>query len=232
MTCNRCLQEIIEGESFWEDEAEGTAYHNDCRRAAIDRRNKAEDERAAALARAEAAEAEALKQARRAEEAEAERDDLRERHDNLKTAYANLVQEAADRLTRMYSAEAEAAGLRARAEAAEAERDDANIAASLNKSRVEEMVDRLSFEMKRREALAARVAELDAQLAAQGWRAMNTPPEAPGEYEIGADYIPDVRRAEYHVDTNTWYEQIWQLADWATRWRPLPAPAPDMEPTP
>ena len=57
----------------------------------------------------------------RAEAAEAERNDLRERHDNLKNAYANLVEEAAERLVRMYAAE-------------------------------------------------RRVAELEAQLAAQGWR--------------------------------------------------------------
>ena len=61
----------------------------------------------------------------RAEAAEAERNELRERHDNLKNAYANLVEEAAERLVRrlvrMYAAE-------------------------------------------------RRVAELEAQLAAQGWR--------------------------------------------------------------
>ena len=44
MTCNNCLQEIVEGELFLEDEDEGTAYHVDCRQAAIDRRNKAEAE--------------------------------------------------------------------------------------------------------------------------------------------------------------------------------------------
>jgi hypothetical protein len=44
MTCNNCLQEIAEGELFLEDEDEGTAYHVDCRQAAIDRRNKAEAE--------------------------------------------------------------------------------------------------------------------------------------------------------------------------------------------
>jgi hypothetical protein len=50
MVCNNCLQEILAGESFWEDETEGTAYHEDCRQAALDRRNKAEEERDAALA--------------------------------------------------------------------------------------------------------------------------------------------------------------------------------------
>ena len=45
----------------------------------------------------------------RAEAAEAERNELRERHDSLKKAYANLVEEAAGRLVRrlvrMYAAE-------------------------------------------------------------------------------------------------------------------------------
>ncbi len=51
MACNNCLQEILEGEPFWEDETEGTVYHKNCRQAALDRRNKAEEERADALAR-------------------------------------------------------------------------------------------------------------------------------------------------------------------------------------
>ena len=77
-------------------------------------------------------------------------------------------------------------------------------------------------------ALLARVAELEAQ-AAQGWRPLGAPPASTGEYLIGADYIPDVLLAEYHADTDMWYQQLpdgeWQLADWATHWRPLP-PAP------
>lgn len=136
MTCNNCLQEILQGESFFEDEDNGTAYHADCRQAAVDRRNRAEDERAAALARAEAA--------------EAERNELRERHDNLKTAYANLVEEAAGRLVRrlvrMYAAE-------------------------------------------------RRVAALEAQLAAQGWRPISTDPNEPGMYII--------------MDRSRTYAQVW-----------------------
>ena len=158
MACNNCLQEILEGEPFWEDETEGTAYHEDCRQAALDRRNKAEEERDAASARVEAAEAEAV--------------DL----------HRQLVETA----TAMEEIEAE----------------------------------RLS--------LAARVAELESQ-AAQGWRPLGAPPASTGEYLIGADYIPDVLLAEYHADTDMWYQQLpdgeWQLADWATHWRPLP-PAP------
>jgi hypothetical protein len=77
-------------------------------------------------------------------------------------------------------------------------------------------------------SLAARVAELESQ-AAQGWRPLGAPPASTGEYLIGADYIPDVLLAEYHADTDMWYQQLpdgeWQLADWATHWRPLP-PAP------
>ena len=103
-------------------------------------------------------------------------------------------------------------------------------------SELEPDSDWLAIVAAQRDRAEARVAELKAQLAEQAWRPVNTPPEATGEYEIGADYIPDVRRAEYHADTNMWYQQMsdgeWQLADWATHWRPLP-PAPDaQEPTP
>ena len=81
----------------------------------------------------------------------------------------------------------------------------------------------------RLDAAEARVAELESQLAAQGWRPLGAPPASTGEYLIGADYIPDVLLAEYHADTDMWYQQLpdgeWQLADWATHWRPLP-PAP------
>ena len=42
MGCNNCLQEIISGEDFYEDEAEGTKDHVNCKKAAIDRRDKAE----------------------------------------------------------------------------------------------------------------------------------------------------------------------------------------------
>ena len=63
----------------------------------------------------------------RAEAAEAERNELRERHDNLKTAYANLVEEAAGRLVRrlvrMYAAERRVAELE-EALAAQGMRDD------------------------------------------------------------------------------------------------------------
>ena len=59
----------------------------------------------------------------RAEAAEAERNELRERHDNLKTAYANLVEEAAERLVRMYAAERRVAELEAQL-AAQGMRDD------------------------------------------------------------------------------------------------------------
>ena len=103
----------------------------------------------------------------------------------------------------------------ARAEAAEAEA-----------ARLQYDLDRQLY---RADALAAHVAELESQLAAQGWRPLDAPPAASGEYLIGADYIPDVLLAEYHADTDMWYQQLpdgeWQLADWATHWRPLP-PAP------
>lgn len=97
--------------------------------------------------------------------------------------------------------------------------------AELHLRRAEQAAEQLTAENRR---LAARVAELEAAQAAQGWRPLDAPPAAPGEYLIGADYIPDVRLAEYHADTDMWYQQLpdgeWQLADWATHWRPLPAP--------
>ena len=116
--------------------------------------------------------------------------------------------------------------LLARAEAAEAE------AAEWKTAYADNELYGLAL-MQRRDELAARVAELEAQ-AAQGWRPLGAPPASTGEYLIGADYIPDVLLAEYHADTDMWYQQLpdgeWQLADWATHWRPLP-PAPQ-EPTP
>ena len=119
----------------------------------------------------------------RAEAAEAERNDLRERHDNLKNAYANLVEEAAERLVRMYAAE-------------------------------------------------RRVAELEAQLAAQGWRPVTEKPDKPGWYVVydsdghvfyNADIFP-YRVARW---TGKWDSALNGLVDY---WRPLP-PAPQ-EPTP
>jgi hypothetical protein len=109
----------------------------------------------------------------------------------------------------------------ARVEAAEAEVVDLHRQLAEMAAAMEEIEDE-------RLALAARVAELESQ-AAQGWRPLGAPPASTGEYLIGADYIPDVLLAEYHADTDMWYQQLpdgeWQLADWATHWRPLP-PAP------
>ena len=157
MVCNNCLQEILAGESFWEDETEGTVYHKNCRQAALDRRNKAEEERDAASARVEAAEAEAV--------------DL----------HRQLVETA----TAMEEIEAE----------------------------------RLS--------LAARVAELESQLAAQGWRPVTEKPDKPGWYVVydsdghvfyNADIFP-YRVARW---TGKWDSAFNGLVDY---WRPLP-PAP------
>ena len=109
----------------------------------------------------------------------------------------------------------------ARAEAAEAEAESAILVASDAAQREENAMHALAH-------FRARVAELESQ-AAQGWRPLDAPPAAPGEYLIGADYIPDVLLAEYHADTDMWYQQLpdgeWQLAGWPTHWRPLP-PAP------
>ena len=182
------------------------------------------------LARAEAAEAEAYERLeaalfaeQRATDAEVERDDLRERHDNLKTACANLVQEAADRLTRMYSAEAEVARLRD--------------AGRLVQKEVAAWRDGYRDLDEQRRVLAARVAELEAQLAAQGWRPVTAgwPPRnqrvvisAPG-----ASWA-DVARKQHDGEEYVWQLKNGHVLDFesATVAIPLPpAPAPQ-EPTP
>ena len=156
MTCNNCLQEILQGESFFEDEDNGTAYHADCRQAAVDRRNRAEDERAAALARAEAAEAEAARMQYELDRQLYRADVLAARVAELEATLGRL-----DALAPDYElpdgaavAEAIASGYILTAGCRDIHGKVAGVAA----------VERNN------EMLRARVAELEAQLAAQQWR--------------------------------------------------------------
>jgi hypothetical protein len=167
MTCNNCLQEIVEGELFLEDEDEGTAYHVDCRQAAIDRRNKAEDERAALKTRAEAAEKLA--------------------------AELKFERNAAAR--RAYNTEVDN--------------------------------QQLTAENRR---LAARVAELEAQMAAQGWRPVTDYPANDQEVDliVPATYY----QAEYDPFTAEMMLAGYYLSDdgdmlrtLPTHWRPRPSPS-------
>lgn len=123
----------------------------------------------------------------RAEAAEAERDDLRERHDNLKTAYANLVQEAADRLTRMYSAEAEAARLRARVaelEAALATRPPGYLAALDARDEVMHILQRIAalVDVPGNAPAEEIVSAVERAVAGQGWTPGDETP-APDWYQ-------------------------------------------------
>lgn len=89
---------------------------------------------------------------------------------------------------------------RAAAEAAERERDDANIEAALEQTNA-------------REAWG-RVAELEAQLAAQGWRPVTE--EWPEKAEIVELVINGYR------DSGDWYYN--DDGEPPSGWRPLPAP--------
>ena len=106
----------------------------------------------------------------RAEAAEAERDELRERHDNLKNAYANLVEEAAERLVRrlvrMYAAE-------------------------------------------------RRVAELEAQLAAQGWRPVTITEPSP-------DFTVELLIVGYRGHDGYWHYPDGPEGLVIRGWRPAP----------
>ena len=139
---------------------------------------------------------------------------------------------------------AAAAGLRARAEAAEAERDEYKLQRDkwiADEPATEAEAARLRDECSRAEMAAiyfeARVAELEAQLAAQGWR------------PVTADWPPRTQRVVISAPGASWAdvarkqhdgeEYVWQLKNGhmldfesATVATPLPpAPAPQ-EPTP
>ncbi len=100
--------------------------------------------------------------------------------------------------------------LRARAEAAERERDDANIEVALEQANAREAWER--------------VAELESQLAAQGWRPVTEKPSPDQEVEIVIEATFD----DYGPGGWTSYGYYF-AADYPTGWRPLP-PAPQ-EPT-
>ena len=100
--------------------------------------------------------------------------------------------------------------------------------------RVAALEHALDAALARAEAAEARVAELEAQLAAQGWRPVTEKPDKPGWYVVydsdghvfyNADIFP-YRVARW---TGKWDSAFNGLVDY---WRPLPpAPAPQ-EPTP
>ena len=115
-----------------------------------------------------------------------------------------------------------------RAEAAEAERDEYKLQRDkwiADEPVIEAEAARLRDECSRAEMAAiyfeARVAELEAQLAAQGWRPVtDDEPEEAAEVELLAVGYRDGGNWYYHDDNPV------------RGWRPLPAPAPDTEPTP
>ena len=107
--------------------------------------------------------------------------------------------------------------LRARAEAAEAEAEDAILAASDAAQREENAMHALSH-------FRARVAELEAQLDAQGWRPVTEkPPEPPdgetSEYLTWNDLIGFTVRRYHDGQFHSAFRKQ------PTHWRPLP-PAP------
>jgi hypothetical protein len=139
------------------------------------------------------------------------------KHENWKgrAEYAEAELESALTLTARYRADARAA--LARAEAAERERDDANKEVALEQANAREAWER--------------VAELESQLAAQGWRPVTEKPDKPGWYVVydsdghvfyNADIFP-YRVARW---TGKWDSAFNGLVDY---WRPLP-PAPQETP--
>ena len=168
----------------------------------------------AALARAEAAITESNSAARRAFNAEVENQRLTKEADRLRA--------------RAEAAEAEA--IRQARLAVQARMRHANL---LRRRGLEEPLTTVENEAEAA-ALVARVAELEAQLAAQGWRPVTEKPDKPGWYVVydsdghvfyNADIFP-YRVARW---TGKWDSALNGLVDY---WRPLPpAPAPQ-EPTP
>ena len=71
-------------------------------------------------------------------------------------------------------------------------------------------------------ALAARVAELESQLAAQGWRPVTEKPVADDEYLVWCSSYEGCEIQSYSSRLNHWYSNAGNDADY---WRPLP-PAP------
>ena len=114
-----------------------------------------------------------------------------------------------------------ARALLARAEAAEAEARDARDARN--------DLDDAELHLRRAEAaataLVARVAELEAELAAQ-WRPVTEKPVADDEYLVWCSSYEGCEIQSYSSRLNRWYSNAGNDADY---WRPLP-PAPQ-EPT-
>ncbi len=98
--------------------------------------------------------------------------------------------------------------LAARAEAAERERDDANIEVALEQANAREAWER--------------VAELEAQLAAQQWRPVTEEPTAVDSYLVYRAMLP--RDEPWYFEFGIWDDDGWDI-DGVTHWRPLP-PAP------
>ena len=103
----------------------------------------------------------------------------------------------------------------ARAEAAEAEAEDAILAASDAAQREENAMHALSH-------FRARVAELEAQLVAQGWRPVTEKPTAHDSYLVYRAVPP--RGEPWNYEFGIWDDTGWDVSA-VTHWRPLP-PAP------
>ena len=81
-----------------------------------------------------------------------------------------------------------------------------------------------------RDELAARVAELEAERAAQQWRTVTEPPEKAGDYSVMVDGWPDSIAAHYGPvlkGSGESWEWVWVDFDGeiipVIRWQPLPA---------
>ena len=98
--------------------------------------------------------------------------------------------------------------------------DDERHAATMRKARDYDAL------MARAEADEARVAELEAQLAAQGWRPVTEKPPTDDEYLVWCSSYEGCEIQSYSRRLNRWYSNTGNDADY---WRPLP-PAPQ-EPT-
>jgi hypothetical protein len=105
--------------------------------------------------------------------------------------------------------------LLARAEAAEAEAEDAILVASDAAQREESAMHALSH-------FRARVAELESQLAAQGWRPVTEKPPAHDSYLVYRASPPQAEPWRYEF--GVWDDSGWDI-EAITHWRPLP-PAP------
>ena len=109
--------------------------------------------------------------------------------------------------------------LLARAEAAEAAETEA---VDLHRQLAEMAAAMEEIEAERL-ALAARVAELEAQLAAQGWQPVTEKPTADDEYLVWCSSYEGGEIQSYSRRFNRWYSNTGNDADY---WRPLPPPAP------